>query len=213
MNRPYGEINPMPKSLRTFLDDMRRAYPSEVVSIAKTVNPLSYDVTAIVKQLGALKKFPILIFEQPLNAHGHANDMKLVMSAENSQKKIQVALGVPTETDRAEMARECLRREAAKIGPVIVRKDSAPVKEIIQTGDLSRSLRAAAVAPSRNGRRALYRYVERCAGPRQRRLQLLVSPDGNQRSKPYRLPDDACSICGGFFAATKKPMKNVRSPR
>ena len=125
----------MPKSLRTFLDDMRRAYPSEVVSIAKTVNPLTYDVTAIVKQLGALKKFPVLIFEQPLNAHGHANDMKLVMSAENSQKKIQVALGVPAETDRAEMARECLRREAAKIGPVLVSKDSAPVKEIIQTGD------------------------------------------------------------------------------
>ena len=125
------------KSLRTFIDDMRRAYPSEVVSIAKTVNPLTYDVTAIVKQLGALKKFPVLIFEQPLNAHGHANDMKLVMSAENSQKKIQVALGVPVETDRAEMARECLRREAAKIGPVLVRKDAAPVKEIIQTGDRS----------------------------------------------------------------------------
>ena len=123
MNRPYGEINPMPKSLRTFLDDMRRAYPNDVVSIAKTVNPLTYDVTAIVKQLGALKKFPVLIFEQPLNAHGRANDMKLVMSAENSQKKIQVALDIPAETDRAEMARECLRREAAKIGPVLVSKD------------------------------------------------------------------------------------------
>ena len=48
MNRPYGGINFMPKSLRTFLDDMRRTYPSEVVSVAKTVNPLTYDVTAIV---------------------------------------------------------------------------------------------------------------------------------------------------------------------
>ena len=76
----------MPKSLRTFLEDMRREYPSEVVSIAKSVNPLTYDVTAIVKQLGALKKFPVLIFEQPLNAHGAANDMRLVMSAENSRK-------------------------------------------------------------------------------------------------------------------------------
>ena len=123
------------KSLRTFLDDMRCAYPSEVVSIAKTVNPLTYDVTAIVKQLGALKKFPVLVFEQPLSAHGRANDMKLVMSAENSQKKIQVALGIPAETDRAEMARECLRREAAKVGPVMVRKEAAPVKEIVQTGD------------------------------------------------------------------------------
>ena len=125
----------MPKSLRTFLDDMRRAYPSEVVSIAKSVNPLSYDITAIVKQLGALKKFPVLIFEHPLNAHGRPTDMKVVMSAENSQKKIQVALGLPAEMNRAEMARECLRREAGKIGPVIVSKDAAPVKEIIQTGE------------------------------------------------------------------------------
>jgi 2,5-furandicarboxylate decarboxylase 1 len=125
----------MSKSLRTFLDDMRRVYPSEVVSISKTVNPLTYDVTAIVKHLGALKKFPLLIFEHPLNAHGLPTDMKVVMSAETTQKKIQVALGVPSDMDRAEMARECLRREAGKIGPVIVGKDAAPVKEIIRAGD------------------------------------------------------------------------------
>jgi UbiD family decarboxylase len=123
------------KSLRTFLDDMRRTYPSEVVSVSKTVNPLAYDVTAIVKQLGALKKFPILVFENPLNARGEATDMKLVMSAETTQKKIQVALGVPADMDRAEMARECLRREAGKIGPVIVSRDAASVKEVIRTGD------------------------------------------------------------------------------
>ena len=125
----------MPKSLRTFLDDMRRAYPSEVVSVAKAVDPCAYDVTAIVKQLGALKKFPLLIFENPLNAHGRTTDMKLVMCAENSQKKIQVALGLARDTDRAEMARECLRRETGRIGPVIVSKDSAPVREMIQTAD------------------------------------------------------------------------------
>jgi UbiD family decarboxylase len=123
------------KTLRTFLTDFRRTYPSEVVSIAKPVNPLTYDITAIVKQLGALKKFPVLIFEHPLNAHGQPTDMKVVMSSENSQKKIQVALGLPADMGRAEMARECLRREAGKIGPVIVSKDAAPVKEIIQTGD------------------------------------------------------------------------------
>jgi 2,5-furandicarboxylate decarboxylase 1 len=124
----------MPQSLRTFLDAIRRAYPSEVVCIDRMVNPLTYDVTAIVKQLGALKKFPVLIFAQPLNAHGRSTDMKLVMSAENSQKKVQVALGVPPDMGRAEMARECLRREAGRIGPVIVSRESAPVKEIIQTG-------------------------------------------------------------------------------
>ncbi len=124
----------MPKSLRTFLQDMERAYPNEVVRIGRAVNPLTYDVTAIVKHLGALKKFPVLIFEQPLDARGGPTDMKLVMSAENTRKKVQVALGVPSSMDRAEMARECLRREAGRIGPVLVRKEAAPVKEIVQTG-------------------------------------------------------------------------------
>jgi 2,5-furandicarboxylate decarboxylase 1 len=124
----------MAKSLRSFLADMQREYPADVVTVSKTVNPLAYDVTAIVKQLGALKKFPLLIFDNPLNAHGQPTDMKVVMSAENSQKKIQVALGLAAEVDRAEMARECLRREAGKIDPVIVSRDAAPVKEIIRTG-------------------------------------------------------------------------------
>ena len=125
---------PMPKNLRTFLKDMRRDYPNEVVSVTKVVNPANYDVTAIVKQLGAQKKFPVLIFDQPLNIHGQLTDMKLVMSAENTQKKVQVALALPPEMDRSEMANECLRREAAKIGPMIVSREAAPVKEVVRKG-------------------------------------------------------------------------------
>ncbi|MGH7929409.1 MAG: UbiD family decarboxylase domain-containing protein, partial [Candidatus Binatia bacterium] len=124
----------MPKSLRTFLDDMRQEYPNEVVTISKTVNPSNYDVTAIVKHLGALKKFPILIFDQPLNLHGTLNDVKLLMCAENTQRKLQVALGVSHDMDRAEMARECLRREAQRVPPILVEQSAAPVKEVIRTG-------------------------------------------------------------------------------
>ncbi len=188
----------MPKSLRTFLDDMRRAYPSEVVSIAKTVNPLTYDITAIVKQLGALKKFPVLIFDHPLNAHGQPTDMKVVMSAENSQKKIQVALGLPADMNRAEMARECLRREAGKIGPVIVSKDAAPVKEIIQTGEQVDLYELAVAQASRDGWRALSRHVERRERPQYRRLQLLLSPHGSEGSQPHWLLDDAAAYVADF---------------
>ena len=125
----------MPKNLRSFLDDIRRTYPNEVVTISKTVNPLAYDVTAIVKQLGALKKFPILIFDNPLNTHGQLNGIRLAIGTENTQKKVQVALGVPAEMDRAEIAREILRREAGAIAPILVDRSTAPVKEIIQKGE------------------------------------------------------------------------------
>ncbi len=124
----------MAKDFRTFLDDMRRLYPSEVVTISRSVNPSNYDVTAIIKHLGALKKFPVLIFERPFNLQGEINDIQLVMCAENSQKKVQVALGVPSEMDRAEMARECLRREAERDPPILLDKSAAPVKEVIKTG-------------------------------------------------------------------------------
>src|SRR3974390_3095048 len=125
----------MTKDLRTFLDEMRRNYPREVVSIEKTVDPAHYDVTAIVKHIGGEKKFPLLIFEHPMNCRGEPTGVKLVTSCENTQKKVQVALGVPSEKARAEMARECLRREAARIAPVIVEKSASPVKEVIQTGE------------------------------------------------------------------------------
>jgi 2,5-furandicarboxylate decarboxylase 1 len=124
----------MPKNLRTFLDDMRRMYPNEVVTISKTVNPLDYDVTAIVKQLGAQKKFPILLFDKALDAHGRLTNIRLVIGTENTQKKVQVALGVPSSTNRAELAREVLNREASRIPSIIVDRSAAPVKEIVQTG-------------------------------------------------------------------------------
>ena len=113
---------------------MRREYANEVVSVSRVVNPANYDVTALVKQLGAQKKFPILIFEQALNFHGRVSEVRLVLSCENTQKKIQVALGLPQDMTRAEMARECLRREANKIPPIVVDRSAAPVKEIIQRG-------------------------------------------------------------------------------
>jgi len=57
----------MPKDLRSLLDDCRREIPDEVVHVTKEVDPAHYDVTAIIKHLGASKKFPILIFDNPMN--------------------------------------------------------------------------------------------------------------------------------------------------
>ena len=125
----------MAKSLRTFLEDCRREIPSEVVHVTKEVDPAHYDVTAIIKHLGAMKKFPILVFDHPLNLHGRpSNDFKLVMNCEISQRKTQIALGVSKEMNRAQMAEVCLEREEHRILPTVVDKKQAPVKEVVKTG-------------------------------------------------------------------------------
>jgi 2,5-furandicarboxylate decarboxylase 1 len=124
----------MPKSLRTFLDDVKREIPEELVAISKVVDPAHYDVTAIIKHLGVHKKFPIIIFEQPLNLHGKVSDVKLVMNCEISQRKTQIALGVPAAMDRTQIGEECLRREEGRIKPVVVSRREAPVKEVVRRG-------------------------------------------------------------------------------
>ncbi len=124
----------MPKNLRTFLEDMRQENPGEVIHISKVVNPSKHDISAIIEHLAAQKKFPILVFEQPLNLHGQTNNFKLIMNCEVLLRKIQVALGVPRDMNRAELAIECLRREENKRDPIVINKSEAPVKEVIHSG-------------------------------------------------------------------------------
>src|SRR3954453_22186982 len=100
----------MPKSLQTYIDVLYELLPNEVVTVDATVNPANYDVTAIIKHLGAQKKFPVLLFEKALNLKGEISGVRLMMNAEITQNKAQVALGVPFGMDRAAMGDECLRR-------------------------------------------------------------------------------------------------------
>jgi len=81
----------MPKSLRTYLADVERLLPNELVRITETVDPANYDCTAIVKHLDALKKFPVVVFERPLDYHGKPGPVRLVLNAEISLGKAQVA--------------------------------------------------------------------------------------------------------------------------
>ena len=120
----------MAKSLRSFLEDCQREIPHEVVRITNPVDPAHYDVSAIIKHLGAQKKFPIAIFERPLNLHGRESGFQLVLNCEISQRKTQIALNLPREMTRADMAEACMQREAQ----VVVKRHEAPVKEVVKRG-------------------------------------------------------------------------------
>jgi 2,5-furandicarboxylate decarboxylase 1 len=124
----------MAKDLRTFIADCQRELPGEVIHIKKEVNPANYDVTAIIKHLGAQKKFPVIIFDNPLNLNGKVGPMKLTMNCEISQGKTQIALGMPKDSSRPKMAEKCLEMEEHRIPPSIVDKKNAPVKENIMVG-------------------------------------------------------------------------------
>ena len=125
----------MAKDLRTFINDMKRILPNEVISIDKVVDPANFDCTAIIKHMDELKKFPVTIFEKPLNLNKEVGDVRFMLNAEISQSKIQVALGVPLDTDRIQLAEECLKRENNPIKPIVISKEEAPCKEVVKRGE------------------------------------------------------------------------------
>ncbi len=124
----------MAKDLRTFIADLRKESPHEVVEINKVVDPANYDISAIIKHLDDQKKFPVLIFNKPLGLNGKVSPVRVCMNAEISQNKIQIALGVPKTMTRAQLGDECLKREAKPLKPIVIAKSQAPVKEVVQTG-------------------------------------------------------------------------------
>jgi UbiD family decarboxylase len=125
----------MPKSLSSFLEDCRREIPAEVVHVTPEVDPANYDVSAIIKHLGAARKFPLLIFDRPRNLHGRVSDFKLMMNFTISQRKTQIALDLPKEMTRAQMAEACVEIEKNRVAPVVVENRDAPVMENVKSGD------------------------------------------------------------------------------
>ena len=125
----------MAKDLRTFIADCERQLPGEVIHITKEVNPANYDVTAIIKHLGAQKKFPIIIFDNPLNLNGKVGPIKLTMNCEISQGKTQIALGMPRKATRPQMAEKCLEMEEHRVPPTIISRKDAPIKQNTMVGD------------------------------------------------------------------------------
>ncbi len=125
----------MAKDLRTFIADCERQLPGEVIHITKEVNPANYDVTAIIKHLGAQKKFPIIIFDNPLNLNGKVGPIKLTMNCEISQGKTQIALGMPRDATRPQMAEKCLEMEEHRVPPSIISRKDAPIKQNTMVGD------------------------------------------------------------------------------
>ena len=185
----------MPKSLSSFLEDCRREIPNEVVHVEREVDPARYDVSAIIKHLGAARKFPLLVFDRPRNLHGRVSDFKLVMNFTISQRKTQIALGIAQGDDpRADGRgvrghRAQPRRPGAGGQPRGAGDGERPQRR--RRGPL----RAADHAAPLHGRRPVHHPVHHRQRPPAGHLQRLLPPHGDQVPEPHHpLPLAASSM-------------------
>ncbi len=122
-------------SLGSFLKQMEKEYPEQVIRISRPVDPAKFEVSAILKHLENLGKFPMLVFEKPKGVNGSTSELPLLSNIYATRERCAVALGMKPEQAGMEMSLEYARRLENPIAPVRVERGDAPVKEVVARGD------------------------------------------------------------------------------
>ena len=107
----------MAKDLRSFIREVERAAPEEILRVKKKVSA-RYEISAMVMALQSRKRFPILIFEKV-----DETSFPVVVNVNATRKRLALAL----ETEEKNLVQELRKREERFIEPVFV--ETGPVKE------------------------------------------------------------------------------------
>src|SRR5581483_12333915 len=87
----------VPKSLHSFLDELRDQAPEDLLHIDKKVDPNNFDVTAILEHLNQRKRYPATLFHKPLNQRQADSDFPVVSNVFGTRERIARAIGVKVE--------------------------------------------------------------------------------------------------------------------
>jgi len=114
------------RNLRTFLEDWETKYPEEVITVDKEIS-VKWEVSALQSKLEKMGKHPILIFKKPLNVKGETTSHRLITNMLASRRRCAASMGMNSK----EVAAKYSEKTAKRIPPISVRKEEAPVKEVI----------------------------------------------------------------------------------
>lgn len=124
----------MTKDLRSFLEQMRQERPDDIKTISKEIDP-RFEITAIQQHLEDNGEYPLLLFENVKNLYGEPSGFQVAINTFATRQKCALALDMPKDQWRMETSFEYAKRAANLIKPVVVKKEEAPCKEVIMTGE------------------------------------------------------------------------------
>ena len=122
-----------PKSLATYLDQIRDD-PNEFRKVSRKVNPMDFEVTAILQHLEDRGEFPTVEFTNPLNLHGEPSKFPIVTNLWATRERCAEAIGLPRSKAGRELGSLFAERVPRKIQPVVVSGDNAPVHANVLQG-------------------------------------------------------------------------------
>jgi 2,5-furandicarboxylate decarboxylase 1 len=118
----------MNKDLTLFMKELEADKPRSVLRIKKEVSP-EFEIPAILQEVEKRKFNPVLVFEKVRNLKGEISKLPVIINLCGERERLAYAMGVPV--DRLPL--EYVAREK-HVPPVVVGKEQARVKELIQTG-------------------------------------------------------------------------------
>jgi len=119
-----------PRDLRLFLKSLKKKAPWDIIHIRREVD-LKYEITALQMKLDKIGKYPVLIFENVKNLMGEKSKFPVITNIFATRSRCAFALGVASKEVGLEYERRCKN----PLPPKIVRKENAPVKQVVKTGD------------------------------------------------------------------------------
>src|SRR5215510_15134654 len=123
----------MPKDLRSYLSELERELPNEFVRVERELDP-EFEVTAILQKLENQGRLPAVLFDNVRNLKGDPGHRQL-MNLVASRRRIALAAGLSADKFRNEITERVAWAGNHPQPTVTVDKGSAPVKEVVITGD------------------------------------------------------------------------------
>ena len=122
-------------SLRSFIDGLEREHPDLIVHVEKPLDPARFEATALLRHLELEGRYPLVVFDRPLNLHGEISRFPLVTNVYAERERCALAMGLDRNSARLPLSLEYGERESRRVPPVVVPRAESPVKEVVKLGD------------------------------------------------------------------------------
>lgn len=109
---------------------LERDKPHVILRIRKPLK-VAYEITALQRKLDAVGKYPVMIVEHPILADGRESPFPVVTNITASRDLCAEILGIAPRR----VAMEYAARVATRIDPVVVSRNEAPVKQVVEKGE------------------------------------------------------------------------------
>jgi 2,5-furandicarboxylate decarboxylase 1 len=122
------------KTLGGYLDSIRDD-PAEYRSVSRPVNPMNFDVTAVLQKLEDRGEYPVVEFRNPLNMHGEPSEFPIVTNLWATRERCADAVGVPRSEAGPQLGVRFSEMVGNRLEPQVVSSDDAPVQAHVYRGD------------------------------------------------------------------------------